>query len=112
MRFSCKFVGWNDFGNEFEYKIGASALEVEKCHRDLGIFIDSELKFHSHDSELVRKAAGLSNNLLRSTVNRSPEFMVRVFISHIRPILDYCSCVWNVGYEGDLNFLKLCKEGG
>ena len=24
--------------------------------------------------------------------------MVALFITHIRPILDYCLCVWNVGY--------------
>ena len=110
MRFSRKFVGWNDFGNEFEYKIGGSALEVVKRQRDLVILVDSELKFHCHVAELVKKTAGLSNNLLRSTVNRSPEFMVGLFISHIRPILDYCSCVWNVGYEGDLDLLEAVQR--
>ena len=35
---------------------------------------------------------------LLQTVCRGREFMVALFISHIRPIIDYCSCVWNVGY--------------
>ena len=66
--------------------------------RDLGVVVDRDLKFHDHVGELVCKAAGLSSSLLRATVNRSPEFMVTLFVTHIRPILDYCSCVWNVGY--------------
>ena len=28
--------------------------------------------------------------------------MVRLFVSHVRPLLDYCSTVWNLGYRGDL----------
>ena len=56
--------------------------------------------------ELVRKAAGLSSSLLRTTVNRSPEFMITIFITHIKPIMDFYSTVWNVGYARDLAFLE------
>ena len=32
--------------------------------------------------------------------------MKNLFISHIRPIIDYCSPVWNTGYIGDLDLLE------
>ena len=32
--------------------------------------------------------------------------MLALFISHIRPLLDYCSCVWNVGYLSDVRRLE------
>ena len=32
--------------------------------------------------------------------------MTTLNISHIRPILDYCSTVWNVGYLGDARLLE------
>ena len=64
MWFSHRLVGWNDLGNGFEYKIGNSAMEIIKCHRDMGILVDSELKFHGHVSALVWKAVGVSHNLL------------------------------------------------
>ena len=79
--------------NSSSYKIGDRSLEIVENHRDLGVIVDSSLKFHVHVRNLVRKAAGLASNLLRSAVNRSPEFMVPLFVSHIRPILDYCSCI-------------------
>ena len=44
--------------------------------------------------------------LLRSTVCRSTDFMLSLFVSHIRPIIDYCSCLWNVGYLGDVRRLE------
>ena len=68
--------------------------------------MDNQLRFHGHVRDIVRKAAGLASNLLRSTVNRNSEFMVTLFITHVRPFLDYCSCAWNVCYLGDLNLLE------
>jgi len=32
--------------------------------------------------------------------------MVMFFVTHIRPILDYCSSVWNSGYVGDARLLE------
>ena len=78
---------------------------VEK-HRDLGVVVDRTLKFHSNVDSAVRKASGLANSLLRSTVCREEPFMVSLFVSHVRPILDYCSAVWNSGYVGDIRKLE------
>ena len=44
--------------------------------------------------------------ILKGTVCCSLEFMRAVFITHIRPILDYLSVVWNTGYLGDLRLLE------
>ena len=32
--------------------------------------------------------------------------MVTLLVSHIRPIMDFCSNVWNVGYLGDIRLLE------
>ena len=32
--------------------------------------------------------------------------MVPLFVSHIRPLLEYCSTVWNLGFLGDLRKLE------
>ena len=32
--------------------------------------------------------------------------MVSLFVSHVRPILDYCSSVWNLGFVGDVRKLE------
>jgi hypothetical protein len=88
------------------YTLGDSVLRLVDCHRDLGVVVSDTLKFHLHIKHLVRNAAGLAGNLLRSTVCRSPDFMVALFIMHVRPLLDYCSVVWNTGYVGDLRLLE------
>ena len=52
------------------------------------------VKFCIYINIIVGKASGLANQLLRGTVCRLREFMVTLFVSHIRPILEYCSTVW------------------
>ena len=93
-----------------EYYIGSSPIRVASSHSDLGVLIDTSLKFHEHVSVTVQKAASLSQNLMKSTVCRSPEFMLALFRSHVRPIIEYCSCVWHTGYLGDLRALECIQR--
>ena len=86
--------------------LGHTQLFVRDSARDLGVVIDSELRFHNHIAITSTKALGVSNNILRGTICRSPEFMKTVFISHIRPILDFCSSVWNLDYVMDVRSLE------
>ena len=88
------------------YFINGRELQLVKSHRDLGIAVDSSLKFHIHINGVVWKASGLAGQLLRGTVCRSRCFMVTLFVSHIRPILDYCSTLWNLGYLSDVRRLE------
>ena len=83
------------------YTINSIPLNVVTCQRDLGVLVHSSLKFHSHVREITNKANGIAGNILRCTVCRSPAFMRKVFISHIRPILDFSSVLWNTGYMCD-----------
>ena len=86
-------MGRNDIGYGFNYEINNTVLEFLTSYIDLGVTVDRDLNFHCHVRILVCRAPGLASNLLRLTGNRSPEFMVSLFITHVRLILDYCSCL-------------------
>ena len=73
---------------------------------DLGVNIDSTLKFHQHIHNVVQKASGMTQNLLKSTVNQDASFLIPLYVMHIQPILEYCSSVWNLGYIADINLLE------
>ena len=61
-------VEWNSITPLQYYHINNSNLSIESMHKDLGILVDNTLKFHSHIKTTINKAAGLANNLLRSTL--------------------------------------------
>ena len=88
------------------YTVGGQLLPLVPFSLDLGVMIDDSMKFHRQVDQVVRKASGLSANILRSTCNRQPLFMRELFVTHIRPIMDYASCLWNTGYVGDLRKLE------
>ena len=49
---------------------------------------------------------GLTTNLLASTLCREADFLINIYVSHVRPKLEYCSSVWNMGYLGDTRMLE------
>ena len=83
-----------------------SQLKVSEFARDLGVTVDTELRFHKHIGQTQARAFGVSNDILRGTICRSPEFMKVIFISHVRPLLDFCSPAWNTGFIMDVKSLE------
>jgi hypothetical protein len=81
MRFHRGVINWGEDGTR-GYTLDQTALEFVESHRDLGVIVDTKLRFHQHIRVTVSKAAGLASSLLRSTVNRSPEFMVTICDSY------------------------------
>ena len=86
--------------------LGGVELRVVPEFRDLGVIVDSRLRFHQHIRMVYGRTSAMMGDLLRSTVCRSADFMVTLFISHIRPTIEYCSSVWNVGYLLDVRKLE------
>ena len=73
--------------------IDGTTLYFVESHSDLGVTIDKDLKFHRHVRSNVLAMGGLATNLLTCNLNRSSEFMLTLFIAHIRPKLEYGSCL-------------------
>ena len=92
------------------YKINGENISLKDHTKDLGIIIDEKLRFHQHVRTVVGRAGRLIGDLLRSTVCRSPKFMLTLFVTHIRPIIEYCSSVWNVGYLGDIRSVEALQR--
>ena len=106
LRFNRRTVDWSALPISGQYKLGGRPIPTKESAVDLGILVDSSLKFHQHIANVVQKAGGMSLNLLKCTVNRDASFMMPLFITHIRPLLEYASSVWNTGYVEDMRSLE------
>ena len=90
-------------------------MEVDKCkipvqevesQKDLGVRINSGLNVKLHIGEVVKKA-----NRMLGLVRRSFKFVTRdVFLNLyktlIRPLLDYCSCVWSLSTVAEIRLIE------
>lgn len=106
MSFGTNLRRTHDLGPYSSYTVKGKPICFSSVAVDLGITVDPSLRFHHHIQNLVSKAAGLSYSLIKSTLCRSPSFMTKLFITHIRPLLEFASSVWNTGYITDLSLLE------
>ena len=77
------------------YQICGKELEHVDEEKDLGIIVDSELTFAEHISRKVRVANGLVGQIRRSFQYLDCDSFRLIFISFVRPHLEYGQSVWS-----------------
>ena len=79
----------------------------------LGILITSNLSWSQHISKLHLKARCLIGMLYRKFYkNASPSTLLQLYISFIRPHLEYCSAVWDPYLAKDVELLEKTRKFG
>ena len=61
---------------------------------DLGIEIDSSLKYDAHINKIVAKAYSRIGVLFNGFTTRSVPVLRKAFLTYVRPVLEYASNVW------------------
>ena len=110
LRFQRGHVAWEDIGASANYYLNNHPIAKVPHHRGLGVLVDPTLRFHLHIRSIANKASGVSANLLKSTLCRDSKFMLTLYTTYIRPLLEYASTVWNTEFTGDLRLLESVQE--
>ena len=63
--------------------------------KDLGIFVDKSLKFDHHINNVARAALTRANLIHKCFISKDITVMTRAFLTYVRPLLEYASCVWS-----------------
>lgn len=82
-----------------------SPLEMFCSRTDLGVLIDSKLKFHSYIRDVIKKNSSITSNLLRVIVCLTLLFIVFSFVSDVRSLFNFGSPIWFTGSVVDLRLL-------
>lgn len=101
-----RFGGNSSESEPSPYEISSNALKFSTCFRDLGILISSDLSFSAHCSQIVKKASSKIGLIYRAFSSRDLDFMVKIFKSHVRPILEFNCEVWNPYLLKDIDLLE------
>ena len=86
-----------------EEKIVLLQSQVEK---DLGVQVDDELKFSTHIIAQTNKANRLVGLIRRSFTYLDKELMKQLFISLVRPVLEFANVVWMPRFQKDIDLLE------
>ena len=81
---------------------------VNEC-RDLVVFVDSHCNFKQPISHICRKAYMSTNVIFRCFHTAHVSALIIEYKSFVRPILEYCSTVWNP-YTLNIHYLGLTDQ--
>ena len=93
------------------YFIGTSLLERVHLFKDLGILLDSKLRYAEHINLTVNKAYGVLALIKRWAKEFNDPYTTKLlFTSLVRPILEYGSLLWNPSYNIYANKLESVQK--
>jgi hypothetical protein len=83
-------------GNVHEvYTINGETIAcVESC-KDLGVLRCDSFCYDTHARNVAQKAAKLAGMVLKIFSTREPKFLRQLFVSYVRPTLEYATQVWS-----------------
>jgi len=92
------------------YSINNEKLPFSNTANDLGVCVDSKLRFSCHYDNIVAKAHQRASLILRCFLCRDPSVLFRAFVTFVRPVLEYCSPVWSPVYKCDIDQIEAVQR--
>ena len=77
------------------YTINCEELPLVSEAKDLGITVDSHLKFDKHIAKIVHTAHQRTALILRCFESRDKDLLMRAFCTYVRPLLEYATPTWS-----------------
>ena len=96
-----------NFDYQMEDKDGNSTnLIVVNCEKDLGVYVQDNLKFDKHISLTVNRANRLVGLIKRAFSYLDEETLLVLYKTLIRPILDYGNLIWFPTLKKDIRAIE------
>ena len=81
-------------------------LQSIKEHKDLGVIMGLNLKFHVHTSAVANKVNQVLGLIRKSFTNLNGHTLPLLYKSLVRPHLEYANVVWGPTFVTDLNIIE------
>ena len=72
-----------------------SKFRVTNIRDHLGLVYDTHLKFNDYISSITNRAYQRIGLIFGGFVSNNVNLLKRAYIVYVRPILEYCTCVWS-----------------
>ena len=87
-----------------------SVLNEVTHHKHVGIILSKDLSWHRHICAIEKKARSILNRLSQCKYTLDRRSLERVYISNIRPIMEYGDVIWAGGNQTDLDGLDMVQK--
>jgi len=101
------FVLQIGYGNaKTQYEVQDFPVPSVKCMRDLGVIVSDDLKFSAHCKMIAQKAFIRAALIFKVFRCRDRNFLVKMFITFVRSLLEYATEVWNPCIIKDIDLIE------
>ena len=94
------------------YRLDNHELEHVFEEKDLGVIIDSELKFEEHIAAKVKKANAMMGLIRRSFTFLDGDLFKKLFTSFVRPHLEYACAIWTPFLKKNITIIENVQRRG
>ena len=84
---------------QFQYIMSNHTLETTSEERDLGVIVTNNLKFAGHCQSACQKANRVLGMIRRTISYKTPEILLPLYKSLVRPLVEYCVPAWSPHYK-------------
>ena len=88
------------------YTLGDEVVPIETVVKDLGVLVSGRLTFSDHCYAIAGRASARIGLICRAFRSRDMKFMIGMYVTFVRPILEYNCEIWNPLYLGDLDKIE------
>lgn len=81
-------------------------LEESQGEKDLGVYISSDLKWKTHIEMITSKANRILGMLTKTFISRDANLWKTLYISLVRPQLEFASTVWSPYLKSDIELIE------
>ena len=93
-----------------QYCLNNTPLTAVNSTKYLGITITSDLKWNQHTSNICQKANNTLAFLRRNLRINSPELKATAYKALVRPLVEYCSTVWDPSTNKSIHQLEMVQR--
>ena len=94
----------------FEYTMGGVTLEAAEWEKDLGVAVHQSLRPSLQCARAAKKANGVLGQLCRGVGYRDKEVFIGLYITYVRPDLEYAIQAWSPWTAGDKEVLESVQK--
>ena len=106
----CSVLHFGANNNLFNYTLHGQQLDSPAFEKDLGVHISTDLKSKVHIGKITAKANSILG-LIRSTFRfLDVNMMKSLYLSLIRPHLEYAAQIWSPHYQYDIDKLESIQK--
>lgn len=92
------------------YYLEDQALKNVEEVKDLGVIVDTKLKFNKHISTKVNKANQTWGTIKRTFKHMNEEIFKKLFCSHVRCQLEYANQFWSPHLRKDIDIIEAVQR--